>query len=134
MCVAQSTPGGDGGPAYETRNDGTGGGVPAATMLMNETTIEEIISVVDVEIAAALRLVVSMEQAREAAVARMVTKVSPTDSAGGAEHNSNARKSTEQQHQQGKARKLRDRGGDKGDDTRGFPRRRPKGYKGPWLP
>jgi hypothetical protein len=68
----------------------------------------------------------------QAQMAEKTTDVKPRDAAGGAEHTSGARKSTEQDHQAGKARKQRDRGGEKGDKERPPPRRRPKGWKGPW--
>jgi hypothetical protein len=49
-------------------------------------------------------------------------------------HRTNIRPSTEQKHQEGEARKTRDRGGEKADQKRGYPRKRPKGWKGPWPP
>jgi RHS repeat-associated protein len=55
-----------------------------------------------------------------------------------AEHKSNARPSTVQKHQTGQARKKRDAGGEKGDKQRQrkgmYPKKRPKGHKGPWPP
>jgi hypothetical protein len=50
------------------------------------------------------------------------------------EHTKDARKSTEERHEKGKARKERDRGGEKGDERRGYPRKPPPGWKGPWPP
>ena len=50
-----------------------------------------------------------------------------------AEH-TNDRPSTKDKHEKGKARKRRDRGGEKGDDRRRPPRTRPDGWKGPWPP
>jgi RHS repeat-associated protein len=49
-------------------------------------------------------------------------------------HHKNARPSTEEDHQNGEARKKRDRGGEKGDDSRREPRNPPKNHKGPWPP
>jgi FlaA1/EpsC-like NDP-sugar epimerase len=51
-----------------------------------------------------------------------------------AEHTKGARKSTKEKHQQGKARKARDRGGEKGDARRGVPRKAPNNYQGKWPP
>jgi RHS repeat-associated protein len=58
---------------------------------------------------------------------------------GDAEHKKGARPSTEQKHEGGQTRKKRDaREGEKGDRRREekgmFPRKRPKGHKGPWPP
>ena len=50
------------------------------------------------------------------------------------EHTKGARPSTKQDHQTGTARKRRDKGGEKGDERRRPPRKRPKGWKGPWPP
>lgn len=50
------------------------------------------------------------------------------------EHKKNARPSTKGKHQKGKAAKKKSRGGEKGDDKRDVPRRRPDGHKGPWPP
>ncbi|MDR2156024.1 MAG: RHS repeat-associated core domain-containing protein [Burkholderiaceae bacterium] len=49
-----------------------------------------------------------------------------------AEHTKNARPSTEQKHQEGQARKARDSGGEKADNRRRSPSKRPPGVKGPW--
>jgi RHS repeat-associated protein len=51
-----------------------------------------------------------------------------------AEHKKGARPSTEEKHEQGEARKRKDRGGEKGDKRRAPPRKRPDGWKGPWPP
>jgi hypothetical protein len=37
-------------------------------------------------------------------------------------------------HEQGQARRAKDRGGEKGDERRRPPRTRPDGWKGPWPP
>jgi RHS repeat-associated protein len=50
------------------------------------------------------------------------------------EHTSGARPSTEEKHEEGKARKQKDRGGEKGDERRRPPRKRPDDWKGPWPP
>jgi hypothetical protein len=50
------------------------------------------------------------------------------------EHTKNARPSTENVHQKGKARKKKDYDGEKGDERRRPPRRRKKGQKGPYPP
>lgn len=60
--------------------------------------------------------------------------VSPTDSSGGSEHTSGARESTRKKHEEGQARKQKDRGGEKGDKNRRLPRNPPKGWRGPWPP
>ncbi|WP_442965695.1 RHS repeat domain-containing protein [Ramlibacter sp. Leaf400] len=49
-----------------------------------------------------------------------------------AEHTKKARPSTEQKHQEAEARRKRDAGGEKGDQRRRPPSKRPPGYKGPW--
>ena len=51
-----------------------------------------------------------------------------------AEHVKGKRNSTKGKHQEGQTRKLRDRGGEKGDIKRDPPRLRPPGWKGPWPP
>jgi len=49
------------------------------------------------------------------------------------QHKKNARKSTQQTHEQGQARKRMDsHGGEKGDARRWCPSKRPPGTKGPW--
>jgi len=49
-------------------------------------------------------------------------------------HRKGARESTRQTHEEGDARRRRDRGGEKGDARRRPPRKRPPGWKGPWPP
>jgi len=49
-------------------------------------------------------------------------------------HKKDARPSTEPKHQEGEARKARDRGGEKGDARRRPPRKPPDKWKGPWPP
>ncbi len=56
------------------------------------------------------------------------------DSAGGEEHQEGARESTREKHEDGQARRQRDRGGERGDRNRRLPRRKPRGWKGPWPP
>jgi hypothetical protein len=51
-----------------------------------------------------------------------------------AEHKKSARPSTEEKHEAGTTRKKKDRGGEKGDENRAAPRKRPSGWKGPWPP
>lgn len=46
----------------------------------------------------------------------------------------NKQESNREKHEEGKARKDRDRGGEKGDKNRPVPRKRPFGEKGPWPP
>ncbi|WP_160290283.1 DUF6443 domain-containing protein [Flavihumibacter solisilvae] len=53
-------------------------------------------------------------------------------SAGGSEHTRGARASTKKKHQDGMARKAKDRNGSKG--MKRPPLRRPKGHSGPWPP
>lgn len=55
-------------------------------------------------------------------------------SSGGRRHRKGKRKSTREDHEQGAARKDADYGGEKGDEYRGYPRRRPRRHKGPWPP
>jgi RHS repeat-associated protein len=50
------------------------------------------------------------------------------------EHRCGRRESNRETHQRGKARKQKDRGGEKGDARRGVGRKRPQGRKGPWPP
>ena len=62
------------------------------------------------------------------------SKPDPLDPSGGAEHTTGARPSTGDKHDVGRDRVKTDRGREKGDDGRGWPRRRPKGWTGPWPP
>ncbi len=50
------------------------------------------------------------------------------------EHRENQRESNREKHEEGLARKQRDRGGEKGDENRRPPRKRPPEWKGPWPP
>ncbi|MBI9074589.1 MAG: RHS domain-containing protein [Desulfatibacillum sp.] len=50
------------------------------------------------------------------------------------EHTSNARPSTQQKHEDGQARKKKDKGGEKADKARRPNRKKPKGWKGKWPP
>jgi hypothetical protein len=52
----------------------------------------------------------------------------------GREHTKNARPSTKDKHEKGQAASNRSRGGEKGDESRDPPRKRPDGHKGPWPP
>lgn len=54
----------------------------------------------------------------------------PKDPAGGAGHDKGARPSTRARHETGDARRREDRGGEKGDENRTLPRRRPDGWIG----
>ena len=56
------------------------------------------------------------------------------DQSGRGEHTKNARPSTKGKHEQGTARKKKDRGAEKGDIKRTPPRKRPDKWKGPWPP
>lgn len=49
-----------------------------------------------------------------------------------AEHTKGKRPSTREKHEEGARRKNKDRGGEKADEGRRPPRRRPPGHKGPW--
>jgi len=49
-------------------------------------------------------------------------------------HRTNQRESNRTQHEQGQRRRGMDRGGERGDDRRQVPRRRPSGHRGPWPP
>jgi hypothetical protein len=49
-------------------------------------------------------------------------------------HRKGKRPSTQQKHQKGVKRLLRDRGREKGDKNRDAPRKRPKNWQGPWPP
>lgn len=51
-----------------------------------------------------------------------------------AEHTKAARPSTKEDHEEGQARKKKDRGGERGDERRRPPRKRPPNWKGPWPP
>jgi hypothetical protein len=55
-------------------------------------------------------------------------------SSGGSEHTSEKSPSKTGRHQKGKATKRKSYGGEKGDERRPLPRRRYRGYKGPWPP
>ncbi|HEX7025711.1 MAG TPA: RHS repeat-associated core domain-containing protein [Gammaproteobacteria bacterium] len=50
------------------------------------------------------------------------------------EHTKNQRESNREKHEKGDARKNKDRGNEKGDKNRGWPRKRPPSWKGPWPP
>jgi hypothetical protein len=50
------------------------------------------------------------------------------------EHKKGARGITKGKHQKAQARRGHDRGGEKGDERRRPPRKRPDGWKGPWPP
>ena len=52
----------------------------------------------------------------------------------GGEHTKNPRPSNLPKHEEGQTRKKRDYGGEKGDERRDPPRRKPPGWKGPWPP
>ena len=69
-----------------------------------------------------------------AANATRPPKDSTNDPAGNAGHDAGARESTRGKHEAGESRRKRDRGGEKGDDQRDYPRRKPAGWKGPWPP
>jgi len=56
------------------------------------------------------------------------------DPFGLAEHQSGARPSTKEKHENANARRDKDRGGEKGDKNRAPPRKPPPGYKGKWPP
>jgi len=49
-------------------------------------------------------------------------------------HKTGERESTREKHEEGQARRSRDRGGEKGDSRRRPPRKPPNGWKGPWPP
>ncbi len=53
---------------------------------------------------------------------------------GGSEHRKGARESTRKKHEKGKRRKKIDHGGERGDEFRRYPRKRPKNYIGKWPP
>src|SRR5262249_44824666 len=55
-------------------------------------------------------------------------------STAGKEHASRKRPSTTAKHQKGRAEKRKSYGGEKGDMRRSYPRKKYKGYKGPWPP
>lgn len=50
------------------------------------------------------------------------------------EHTKNKRPSTRGKHEKGQSRQNRDRGGERGDRNRNYPRKKPPGWKGPWPP
>jgi len=51
-----------------------------------------------------------------------------------ASHRKGKKKSTKQRHEEGQKRQNMDRGGEKADPGRTPPRKRPKGWRGPWPP
>jgi len=71
MCLAQSTPGGVGAPGYEIRNDGTGGGVPVE---QRSEILDQIVSFLGRRVAAAVNLVMTLEEHRAAYVAQMAAR------------------------------------------------------------
>jgi len=74
MCLAQATTAGEGGPGYEVRSDGTGGGVPVA---QTSEFLDELVSPLGGEISAAINIIVNLEQARQAYVAQMAAAMVP---------------------------------------------------------
>jgi len=58
----------------------------------------------------------------------------PYAPAGPGGHNTKKSQSTRTKHQVGVAQRAKSRGGEKGDDARAYPRRRPQGWKGTWPP
>ncbi len=52
----------------------------------------------------------------------------------GAEHRKNKRPSNKPKHEEGETRRQRDAGGEKGDENRRVPRKKPPNHKGPWPP
>ena len=60
--------------------------------------------------------------------------VQPLDPSGSAGHDTGARESTRGKHEDGDARRRRDRSGEDADENRDWPRKRPNGWKGPWPP
>jgi RHS repeat-associated protein len=61
-------------------------------------------------------------------------KQDPLAPTGSAEHTKNATPSNTQPHEDGQARKRLDRGREKGDASRAWPRQRPDKWRGPWPP
>ncbi len=57
-----------------------------------------------------------------------------SSSTGDDEHTKNARPSTQEKHERGRARRAQDQGGEKGDDNRDPYGKRPPDWKGPWPP
>jgi RHS repeat-associated protein len=49
-------------------------------------------------------------------------------------HDTNRRESNRERHEQGDARRGRDQGGERADERRPWPRRKPRGHRGPWPP
>ena len=70
LCLAQAIPAGEGAPSTVELNDGTGGGAPA----YETTVIDQILSFVGGEVSAAINIVVTVEQHRQAYVAQMAAK------------------------------------------------------------
>ena len=68
--LAQAVPAGEGAPAYEEFNDGTGGGVPKYV----PTIVDKFLSLVGGEISAAINIIVSVEQQRQAWVIQEAAK------------------------------------------------------------
>ncbi len=70
LCLAQAIPAGEGAPPTVELNDGTGGGAPA----YETTVIDQILSFVGGEVSAAINIVVTVEQHRQAYVVQMAAK------------------------------------------------------------
>ncbi len=112
-----------GGPAFEP--------IPLSMMPMScgRTSTEKLICACG-EVAALALLAAGIYMSLPDAPADVLQN----EKSGGGEHKKGARQSTKGKHEKGQTRKRRDYGGEKGDDYRDEPRRRPTGYKGPWPP
>jgi RHS repeat-associated protein len=88
------------------------------------------------EIAEALGAVTdAVADAHQSLVTSIVDEIEQVEKALEARsHKKGARPSTQEKHEKGQARKRQDRGGEKGDDRRDPPRKRPPDHKGPWPP
>jgi RHS repeat-associated protein len=71
---------------------------------------------------------------KEAASPAQAQPQAPPQASQAKEHTKDARPSTEEKHEEGEARKTKDRGGEKGDKKRRPPRKRHDDHIGPWPP
>ena len=62
MCLAQSTPAGEGAPGYSIRTDGTGGGVPVT---QTSELLDAMTSFLSQEISGAINIIISLEEHRQ---------------------------------------------------------------------
>lgn len=69
MCLAQSTPAGEGAPGFDIRTDGTGGGVPVA---QTSKMLDYLMNFVSSEVSLVVNIIIFVEEQRRALAVSMV--------------------------------------------------------------